>query len=727
MASVKMDLVSYLIDAIRQSPLYSRSMKWLSGILILSLTVSALAEEYVVSNDWAVTPLGVDLPQMALRQPPADRELKSLHQKFPIEGKGLTLYEGGEPRCLIVQPASLEGGEKSAIALLNSVLEKIAGKPLPVVSEAKIEIVNGTVRDTKKQSWSSVIWIGHTKQAAERGITADDLEAEGYRLKTVDGWLFSVGHDMHSGGAYGNLYAAIAILEDYLGVRWLWPGELGTVIPERRDLILPAIHEQNEPALRKRGIRSRQGITDTDEIGLKVMGNTEEQRQAYEQAMKEKVEWARLSRIGGTFRPSAGHSYMDWFKKYGKEHPEWFALQADGNREVQRLDRPRLCKSNPAVAAQKAKEVIAQFQKSPGLDVASISPNDGSGQDSFCMCAECRKLDPPEGNPIVLGFTKEGKRSYHECVSLSDRMAIFYNRIAEDVIKVVPNARLGAYAYSAYRDVPTRTTLHPSIIVGFVGLNYFDENLRQEDIKRWDGWSRRASQLFLRPNITGPGNLLPAVFVTRMAQDIRYMYRTGMVATDFDSLTGSWSTVGINYYVLAKLLWDPTEDVDALMRDYCEAGFGTASHQILSYFEELDKAVDTIAANKVAEQREELRKEDEDISIPRKQVDADVFSNAYFSVFTAEYVEHLRKTLQEAAQSTDEDRVKVRIAFLARGLDYADLVRATVESKDATNSKQAYKALLDWYRKTLVEEPRAIEIVPRLFRTKSSFRGVDKG
>lgn len=700
-------------------------MKCFLSTLFLSIALCVSADEYLVSKEWGLAPLGTDLVDTKSLADTARVELKSRHQKFPTEGEGLTLFKDGEANCLIVLPEVPSGSEKMAAALFNSVLEKISGKPLPIESEHRIEISGTDVLDAKKKSWPHAIWIGNTKQAEEQGIRVDDLVWEGYRLKTVNGWLFAMGHDKPRAKVYGNAYAVVGILEDYLGVRWLWPGELGTVIPKSRDLSLPAIHEQNEPALRRRGIRSRIGISDRDELGLKVLGNTEQNRLAYTTSQTEQSEWARMSRIGGSYTPSAGHSYSGWYEKYGKEHPDWFALQPNGSRE-QRSDRPRLCKSNPEVASQKAKEVIEQYQKNPDLDAASISPNDGSGLDSFCMCAECRKLDPPEGHSISLLFWQDGKRAYQDYVSLSDRLAVFYNRIAEEVTKTVPQANLGAYAYSAYRDVPVHTTLHPSIIVGFVGLNYFDENLRQEDIQRWDGWSHRASQLFLRPNITGPGNLLPAVFVTRLAEDIRHMYETGMVATDFDSLTGSWSTVGINYYVLAKLLWDPSVDVEAVMKDYCEKGFGSAADHILAYFHELDHAVDQVAAKKMARQKGELRKEEEDTTSSRKREEAEAFSEAYFGVFTAEYVAQLNKILNEASNASEDERVKARIAFLSKGLEYANRMRATVEAKDAESSKQAFRELLSWYRTNHIENPHAIGIVPRLFRTGASFRGLDK-
>jgi hypothetical protein len=39
------------------------------------------------------------------------------------------------------------------------------------------------------------------------------------------------------------------LLENYLGVRWLWPGKLGEVIPSRKNLTLPALNGSIKPLL----------------------------------------------------------------------------------------------------------------------------------------------------------------------------------------------------------------------------------------------------------------------------------------------------------------------------------------------------------------------------------------------------------------------------------------------------------------------------------------------
>lgn len=690
-------------------------MKYLITAIALALPTLTVA-----SNDWGLEPLGKKIDIEEQSAPPIKQELKSFHKKFPAEGNGLTLFENGEPRGIIIIPASPSEAEQKAANLLKDVSQKMAGKSLPVLTEEKIRVEGSVAIDTQGNRWQNAIWLGNTAQAAKQNIHADDLKPEGYRLKTVDGWLFVVANDKAHIPTNGAIFAAAGLLEDYLGVRWLWPGDVGTVIPQNANVTLPAIHEQNEPALLQRLIRNGVGTSDRHEIGLKLLGGTEEDRRIMTKTQTDGQDWAARLKSGGSLNLNYRHAFSNWYKKYGEKHPEWFALQANGTRK-QGSDRPRLCKGNPEVAKQKAKEIIEQYKENPNMDSASISLNDGSGVDSFCMCSLCRQLDPPNGRIIDMMFMRDGKRMLEKYPSLSDRVATFYNRIAEEVAKTLPNAKLGAYAYSAYRDVPLGVTLHPSIIIGFVGLNYFDEQMRQEDLQRWDGWSRHSSELFLRPNISGQGNALPAVYTQRLGEDIRHCYQTGMTIGDFDSLTGNWATQGLNFYVLAKLLWNPAEDVDALVKDYCEKGFGSASEYVRAYFSELEKALVRVAKREGNTVEGELREEEDDTAAARRRVERDALESAYFNVFTAEFVEHLRGLLKQASEATKDEAVLARIEFLAQGLEYADLYRATVEEKD---NKQARKQLLDWYRKTHHEHPHAVDTVMRLWRTNALFRGI---
>src|SRR3954454_17331820 len=89
---------------------------------------------------------------------------------------------------------------------------------------------------------------------------------------------------------------------------------------------------------------------------------------------------------------------------------------------------------------------------------------------------------------------------------------------------------------------------------------------------------------------------MPLIYVHRFADDFRHFVATGMMGTDLDSCTHNWATQGLNYYVVARLHTDPQQDVDAIIEDYCRAGFGPAAQTMRLYFARLESVFDAAAA-----------------------------------------------------------------------------------------------------------------------------------
>jgi hypothetical protein len=74
-----------------------------------------------------------------------------------------------------------------------------------------------------------------------------------------------------------------------------------------------------------------------------------------------------------------------------------------------------------------------------------------------------------------------------------------------------------------------------------------------------------------------------------MGEDLEMLISNGMVATDFDTLNGHWSTTAPTYYVLARMHWDTEAGVEGLFDEWCET-FGPAAAPIKEYFDMWEKA-----------------------------------------------------------------------------------------------------------------------------------------
>jgi len=136
-----------------------------------------------------------------------------------------------------------------------------------------------------------------------------------------------------------------------------------------------------------------------------------------------------------------------------------------------------------------------------------------------------------------------------------------------------------------------------------------------------------------------------------------------MLFSYFDGCYGHWSTNGLNYYVLAKLLWDPYVNVDEIIDDYCIAGFGPASEIIRRYFDKLEDITTQIAAE-------------------RKRLTPQMLAKYYNENTLIE----LNGILDEAKRFAGQnDCIKERIEFLRTGLEYVPISRDYLLAKEATS------------------------------------------
>ncbi len=198
-----------------------------------------------------------------------------------------------------------------------------------------------------------------------------------------------------------------------------------------------------------------------------------------------------------------------------------------------------------------------------------------------------------------------------------------------------------------YAAPPVLRKLHPNIAIRFVGLTYTDEEKRRQNRDDWDEWSRAVERIYFRPNVLLAGRRqgTPVIYAHRMAEDFQYMANRSLIGTDFDSCCHNWATQGLNYYVCAKLHWNPDLDVDALIDDYCRSGFSSGADAVKKYFLRLEDITDTIA-------EEQLK-----LTQP----------------FTPAVIDELRGYLDAAATATaNEPDVSERVAFLRSGLEYTD-------------------------------------------------------
>ena len=420
------------------------------------------------------------------------------------------------------------------------------------------------------------------------------------------------GDELYIGGVGDGVSQAVTYVLESLGCRYLFPGKAGKVIPKREKVVLDDIALDYVPRLKVRLVKVP--VTGNRKVNAGLMAY------GFEPSEYAKLERAKVDRPGNrgfwqwhgvnagrivktdspTFQGSvlAGHQYGGYYAKYAKEHPEWFALQNTGSREQETNSGPRLCTSNMQLREQIAKDTIAVFAANPGRQGASICMPDG-GYMTYCMCDECRKLDPAN-SPVSRGYLYRSREKPHSWdkhpysyVSLSDRMLDFSNDLQRRVRKAFPGKHVVQFVYSNYQLPPVKLKPDPDIVFFNVAGNYADAKRFPALRKTLAGWLSFGNPTVWRPNCLaglGGGNRYPVNYGRLFFDDISDFKANGVVGVSLDCCSADYSAAGFMFYMIAKAMTNPDRlDYDMIAEDWCRAGFGKASDEIADYMRELEK------------------------------------------------------------------------------------------------------------------------------------------
>ncbi|MHC4743779.1 MAG: DUF4838 domain-containing protein [Planctomycetota bacterium] len=581
----------------------------------------------------------------------------------------IRIVSDGKAEAVIVVPSKSSRAAREGAEILRDHLLQISGARLTVLKESQLsdaKIIGDRI-DSKNPNQSFIL-VGEGKLARQFGITSKGLGPGGIVIHTFENGLAMLGADDKTpSDPFGSRYAVTTFLEDELGCRYLWPGESGKVVPQRETVVVKPLDIRFTPLFEQRNIRWS-GHTSRIQQGLDRLGFTKDDfLRARERASATETQssnWMGWHRIGGKLGLKTGDGTIltgETWKRFLKEHPEWFAMQTDGSRFFDpEWERPRLCKSNEALIEAIAQEKIKELDARPGQRSISLMTQDGGGKAGFCMCPDCKALDPPEGRTVRLWTYdhKNNRSKRFDYVSLTDRMAYFYNAVAERVAKKYPNVLFTGQAYSIYASPPLRHKLHPNMVIRLVHRtdHYANDEVRALGMSDWDAWADAVGMIFWRPNslLWGWFEGTTGVYVHKLAEDFRHIAENKCVATDFDSCMHHWATQGLNYYILAKLHWKTDLNVGEAIDDYCRSGFGAAADHIKRYFLKIEQLTNMVAARKGRD-------------INSKNADATEF-------YTPEAIVQLRQLLNRADDAVKSDKeIRQRIAFLRVGLDFTEL------------------------------------------------------
>ena len=359
----------------------------------------------------------------------------------PAAGAQVTVVVDGEPRSVVV---TAEAPTRTAAYAVEELVEHVrlaTGVTLDVVPESR------TPAEVHTR-----IYVGETESALRVGIDVERLPRETFVMRSVGNDLYILGRESDADPLeldnpdVGTLFGVYQFLEEFVGVRWLWPGELGTFVPGAKTIVIPSVRRMEQPALLFRHMRIPPHEFGEDSARARL-GFSPEVARDYDRALRVLY---RRHRLGGKdAHPRGDHKAISW-RKYGEKHPEWFVLTRDGKRGNPKPGRPHpfvsLCVTNEELQDH----IVEQWDGERGL---VVRPVDRPGR---CTCAPCRAWDGPQPEPppwfarLMYEDDRDPRVFYGQT---SDRYVRFWQVIREKAARRNPRR-------ADLRHVPLRERVH---------------------------------------------------------------------------------------------------------------------------------------------------------------------------------------------------------------------------------------------------------------------------
>jgi hypothetical protein len=448
--------------------------------------------------------------------------------------------DGKSPYVIVVGDDANDVAEHAARELRGH-LEQVIGAELPIVNESAL--AGG---DAPK------ILVGRTKQTRRRlpKVNSASLGADGIVIKTVGEDIILTG-----GRSRGVLYAVNTFLETAVGVRW-WTSSEST-IPKKPTLSIEPLDITYVPKFRYREV-----------FNVDVM-------------YKPRATFAARMKLNGQHQaiPSemGGHySLLGWChtafslvppNEHFAKHPEWFAM-LDGKRQT----GSQLCLTNP----QMQKALIARARewarKHPKAGMISVSQNDTHGP---CQCPDCAAVLKEEG-------------------SESGAWIRLCNAVAAEINKEYPDFLVETLAYQYTRKPPKVTRPSKNVLVRLCSIEgNFAKPLSSDANKAFGddlrGWKTIAHNLFIWNYVTNFANyLIPHPNMKPLAADLRFFADHNVIGV-FEQGDYSNDRAGdflpLRTWLLAKLLWDPSQDQATLTQEFLRGYYGAAAPHLAKYLD----------------------------------------------------------------------------------------------------------------------------------------------
>ncbi len=456
------------------------------------------------------------------------------------QGVNLAALEGWD----IVIPASAIRSVAYAAEEFQAHYEKASGVRLPIV------------KTTDRPDRHIFIGVSEAMEKSNVGFNVEDFGEEDLRIVIRNGSIAIAG-----GRQRGTLYGVYTFLEDYLGVRFLTADHTHVPAVGTWRVVGPVDRFYHPP------------------LAMRWSYYGEINRNQVFAARRRVNTVTRDEKLGGrTGITNISHSFYRQIpsQRYGKEHPEYFAL-FKGERLANVANDgygTEPCLTNPDVLKIVTKAVLDEIKAHPQNANVSVSQNDNA---KYCRCERCAALDAREGTPMGSLLT-------------------FVNAVAGEVAKKYPKVLVGTLSYWYSRKPPKTIKPRPNVQIQLCSIECClihpinDPTCPKNrefcrDLQGWGSMTKNVSIWNYNTNFTN--YLLPCPNLRVLEPNVRFFVANQATGIFMQAPGNAWAAElsELRNYMISSLIWDPTRSGEQLMNEFLALHYGTAAPPIRRYID----------------------------------------------------------------------------------------------------------------------------------------------
>jgi hypothetical protein len=394
----------------------------------------------------------------------------------------------------------------------------------------------------------------------------------------------------------GTYNAIMTFIQDYLGVVYGWPGQVGTAVPRKSEFSLKPFEKRYIPSTKFRQFLyfSRPGHSRLAPAG--VLG------------------WYMRQRCVFTPRIDDGHGFYHFYDRF---HPNGtqqgneeylFALQPNGLRDGYNYGGNAKMEIGEPDLVEKwfQVNVVEGLAANPLRRLFNCSSND-SWLSGHSVDPRARAMDYTGPSPFIERYDYATGSIFR--YSITDREMKFANLCAERMAIDYPNYWVMQLAYGVTRATARREQPADNLIVvnvpndypnptalanRFLTGKYQTGRTHLENLEAWLLFTNGKNHVW-RPNMSNGFSAHQGLWLTDihyLGNKLKHMISKGLVGIMPSVFREYWATQWPIYYIVSQLLWDHNKSIDETIDYAYTTLFGPAATPIKSYYEATEELYD---------------------------------------------------------------------------------------------------------------------------------------